>query len=107
MNKFNSGYSQTSLDEIMKEDFRKEELKKPWDQQVSSAQVVMFVGMEAVVIINGKDYPKRIPKGTLGFVNGSRSGYFDTHITTRSMNVWVSCLDLRPLKVIPFEEESK
>jgi hypothetical protein len=95
---------QLTLDEIMKEEFRKGELNKSAKQQIPTADVVMFVGDKAAIIINGKEYEKRLEKGVLAFVRGSRPGhYFDTFITTRQKSCYVNYLDLVPMKVTSFE----
>lgn len=97
---------QLTLDEVLKEEFRKEELKKPPKQQIPTADVVMFIGDRAATMIAGKKYEhRRLKKGTLAFVSGfDPEGYFDTFITTRQECCYVNYLDLVPMKVISFEE---
>ena len=94
--------SQLSMDELMADQKRKNELDKPAKQQIPTADVVMFTGVRGVTVINGKDYPKRLQTGKLAFVCGSRSGPYDTMITTRQESLWVSYLDLKPMKVSEF-----
>lgn len=83
---------------------RESELKLPPKQQIQTADVVMFTGDHGETMINGKCYPKRLEKGTLGFVNGTKSGVYDTHINTRRECLWVSSLDLIPMKVSRFND---
>lgn len=93
---------QLTFEESWIEYHRQLEMQKPPKQQIQTADVVMFTGTQGVVMINGKDHPKRLEKGTLGFVNGARSGVYNTHITTRRMSLWVCSLDLKPMKVSEF-----
>lgn len=94
---------QLAFDETLIEHNRKLELQKPAKQQINTADVVMFTGTEGVVQFGGKDLPKRLTKGTLGFVNGCRSGKYNTHITTRQISLWVCSLELKPMKVSEFD----
>lgn len=84
--------------EIIKQK-RENEFNKPAKQQIQTADVVMFIG---TVGRTEDDLPIRIPKNTLAFVNGAKSGVYDTHINTRSQSAWVCSLDLKPMKVTEF-----
>lgn len=53
----------------------------------------------------GSKSERNLPKGSLCFVNGCRSGEFNTHVWSRSKSSFVDYLDLVPMKVIDFTEE--
>ncbi|GAB0168184.1 hypothetical protein LSPCS325_16210 [Lysinibacillus sp. CTST325] len=78
------------------DELRKQELERPWFLQSSSAPVVRFEGNLS---------ERNLPKGTLCFVNGSRSGEYDTHVWSRSKSSFVNYLDLVSMKVVDFTEE--
>lgn len=79
-----------------RDELRKQELERPWFLQASSAPVVRFEGSKS---------ERNLPKGSLCFVNGCRSGEFNTHVWSRSKSSFVDYLDLVPMKVIDFTEE--
>lgn len=54
-----------------RDELRKQELERPWFLQASSAPVVRFEGSKS---------ERNLPKGSLCFVNGCRSGEFNTHV---------------------------
>ena len=93
---------QLSLEDAWIEDQRKAERLKPAKQQIVSADVVMFTGTHGVHEYGGTGYKKNLQKGTLGFVNGWRSGVYNAHLTTRRESLWVCSLDLKPMRVSDF-----
>lgn len=79
-----------------RDELRREDLERPWFLQVSTAPVVRFEGNRS---------ERDLPKGALCFVNGCKSGEFDTHVWTRSKSSFVNSLDLVPMKVVDFTNE--
>ena len=75
-------------------------------ERILNADLVMFTGTEGVVTIGGKDFPRQLKSGTLGFVNGSRVGTYDVHLTTRKLNLWVRSIDLKPMQAVEMHEDA-
>ncbi|WGT37321.1 hypothetical protein QH639_15900 [Lysinibacillus sp. 1 U-2021] len=79
-----------------RDELRKQERECLWFLQASAAPVVRFKGSKS---------ERNLPKGSLCFVNGCRSGEFNTHVWSLSKSSFVDYLDLVPMKVIDFTEE--
>lgn len=90
---------QMNFDELMTDEFRKQELKKPPFLQLSSAPLVRFNGDKADL--------GSLAKGTLGHVVGSLSGEFNTAFHSGRAFRNVRYIDLEPMKVTEFSQEEK
>ncbi|WP_313432256.1 hypothetical protein [Siminovitchia terrae] len=98
---------QISLFEIMKQEFRQNEIERPWFLQVSSAPLLKFKGELAASPNFDKFHPTRLEKGTFGFINGSQSGEYDAFFQSRRKHCYVNYMDLEPMKVTELTNEEK